>query len=81
MGSRYQEVFRLENSIFRGMDSLMVESNIRKMGRLDLLHICTSNLVKQISRDGNKRMLKGLESFLQALSVYLLCNKQAGALF
>lgn len=56
---RYMEI----DGTVKRMDSLMVESNIRKMGRLDLLHTCTSNLVKQISRDGNKRMLKGLEHY------------------
>lgn len=56
---RYMEI----DSTVKRMDSLMVESNIRRMGRLDLLHTCLSNLVKEISRDGHKRMLKGLEHY------------------
>ena len=38
---RYMEI----DSTVKRMDSLMVESNIRRMGRLDLLHTCLSNLV------------------------------------
>lgn len=45
------------------MDSMMIESNIRKMGRLELLYTCLSNLVKIISRDGHFEMLDGLTSY------------------
>ena len=34
------------------MDSMMIEANIKRMGRLELLYTCLSNLVKTISRDG-----------------------------
>lgn len=33
-------------------DSMMVESNIRQMGRLELLYTCLANLVREIARDG-----------------------------
>lgn len=45
------------------MDSMMIEANIRKMGRLELLYTCLSNLVKQISRDGHVEMLDGLTAY------------------
>lgn len=45
------------------MDSMMIESNIRKMGRLELLHTCLSNLVKQLHRDGKIELLEGLEHY------------------
>ena len=38
------------------MDSMMIESNIRKMGRLELLYTCLSNLVKRILRDGEQKL-------------------------
>ena len=56
---KYMEI----DSSVKRMDSMMVESNIRKMGRLELLHTCTSNLVKQAMRDGNKRLIKGMEHY------------------
>ncbi len=34
------------------MDSMMIEANIKKMGRLELLYTCLSNLIKAICRDG-----------------------------
>ena len=34
----------------RRMDSMMIEANIRKMGRLELLYTCISSLVKRIQK-------------------------------
>ena len=45
------------------MDSLMIESNIRKMGRLELLYTCLANLVHEIAKDGRSDLLKGLDSY------------------
>ena len=45
------------------MDSMMVESNIRKMGRLELLYTCLSNLVQRIHKDGDDQLLEGLEHY------------------
>lgn len=45
------------------MDSMMIESNIRKMGRLELLYTCLSNLVKELHRDGKAELLEGLEHY------------------
>ena len=45
------------------MDSMMIESNIKTMSRLELLYTCLSNLVKTIDRDGNTDMIKGLENY------------------
>ena len=42
---------------------MMIESNIRKMGRLELLYTCLSNLVKELHRDGKIEMLEGLEHY------------------
>ncbi|WP_242622807.1 transposase [Lachnoclostridium sp. Marseille-P6806] len=49
----------------RRMDSMMIESNIRKMERLELLYSCLANLVKKLSRDGQKDMIKGLEHYAE----------------
>lgn len=45
------------------MDSMMIESNIRKMGRLELLYTCLSNLVKIIFRDGHTEILEGFTPY------------------
>lgn len=50
----------------RRMDSMMVESNIRKMGRLELLYTCLADLVKRISRDGHVELLDGLAHYAEA---------------
>ena len=40
------EMMKLDLSLKR-MDSLMVASNIKRMGRLELLYTCVANLVKR----------------------------------
>ena len=45
------------------MDSMMIESHIRKMGRLELLYTCLANLVKELHRDGKLELLEGLEHY------------------
>ena len=45
------------------MDSMMIESNIRYMGRLELLYTCLSNLVKLIDKSGDAVLIKGLEHY------------------
>lgn len=45
------------------MDSMMIGSNIRKMGRLELLYTCLSNLIRSIVRDGRLELPDGLEAY------------------
>ncbi|MBR1856993.1 MAG: transposase [Oribacterium sp.] len=56
---RYMEI----SPSIKRMDSMMIESNIRKMGRVELLYTCLSNLVKEIHRDGKPELLEGLEHY------------------
>lgn len=51
------------NPSIKRMDSMMIESNIQKMGRLELLYTCLSNLVRVIHRDGHLEILEGLETY------------------
>ena len=62
MAEGMREYMEISPSIKR-MDSMMIESNIRKMGRLELLYTCLSNLVKELHRDGKIEMLEGLEHY------------------
>lgn len=45
------------------MDSMMIESNIRQMGRLELLYTCIANLVREIARDGQTALIEGLKDY------------------
>jgi len=56
---QYMEI----SPVIKRMDSMMIESNIRKMGRLELLYTCLSNLVKELHRDGKVELLEGLEHY------------------
>ena len=62
MSEGMREYMNLSPSIKR-MDSMMIESNIRKMGRLELLYTCLSNLVKLLTRNEKTELLDGLEHY------------------
>ena len=62
MAESMREYMEISPAIKR-MDSMMIESNIRKMGRLELLYTCLSNLVKELHRDGKIELLEGLEHY------------------
>ena len=50
----------------RRMDSLMVESNIRKLSRMELVYRCISKLVCYLHKNGNEELLEGLEHYYDA---------------
>lgn len=62
LAEEIRKFMEIEPTIKR-MDSMMVESNIKKMGRLELLYTCLSNLVRTIHRDGHLEILDELESY------------------
>ncbi len=64
MAESMQQYMELSPTIKR-MDSMMIESNIRRMGRLELLYTCLSNLVKELHRDGKVELLEGLEHYAE----------------
>ena len=45
------------------MDSLMVASNIRKLGRMELLYTCVADLVSFLHRTGKDDLLGGMEHY------------------
>lgn len=47
----------------RRMDSLMVESNIRKLSRTELLYRCISKLVTWLHNNGKDNLIEGLEHY------------------
>ena len=51
------------NGRMKRMDSLMVASNIRKLGRMELLYTCVSDLVTFLHRVGMDELLGGMEHY------------------
>ena len=49
LSAEMAQLMRVDSSLKR-MDSLMVASNIKRMGRLELLYTCVANLVKEIAK-------------------------------
>jgi len=65
LGESLREFMDISPSIKR-MDSMMIESNIRSMSRLERLYTCLSNLIRQISKAGEDAMIEGLEHYADA---------------
>lgn len=51
------------NGRMKRMDSLMVASNIRKLGRMELLYTCVADLVSFLHRTGMDDLLGGMEHY------------------
>ena len=51
------------NHRMKRMDSIMVASNIKKLGRLELLYTCVSNLATRLHKLGHNELLAGLENY------------------
>ena len=49
LSSEMAELMKIDSSLKR-MDSLMVASNIKRMGRLELLYTCVANLAKEMAK-------------------------------
>jgi len=62
LAEHIREFMDIDPSIIR-MDSMMIESNIRKMSRLELLYTCVANLVRTIRRDGRIELLDGFDHY------------------
>ena len=51
------------NGRIRRMDSMMIESNIRKLSRMELLYTCTSKLVMLINKKDDSSIPKQLKHY------------------
>lgn len=51
------------NPTIKRMDSMMIGSNIRQMGRVELLYTCIANLVRKLSQDSNCNLIDNLRNY------------------
>lgn len=51
------------NGRIRRMDSMMIESNIRRLSRMELLYTCISRLVCYLHKNEGEHLLTGLEHY------------------
>lgn len=47
----------------RRMDSMMIDSNIRELSRLELIYTCIANFVKRLSKEGDLEIPEGLQHY------------------
>lgn len=65
LSSQMAAFLKISGSVKR-MDSLMIESNIRKMSRLELLYTCTANMVQLLSKNREAGLISGMEHYTEA---------------
>ena len=49
----------------RRMDSMMKDSNIKKLSRLELIYTCTANLVKRMAKEGDIEIPEDLKHYAE----------------
>lgn len=64
LGKTSAKLMNIDGRI-RRMDSLMVESNIRKLSRLELIYRCISRLAGWLHKTGQDTLLEGLEHYYE----------------
>lgn len=64
LSNEMAEIMKIDLSLKR-MDSLMVEANIKTMGRLELLYTCVANLAKEFSR-ADRKLPDDLKHYINA---------------
>ena len=62
LGGKIARLMKL-NSRIRRMDSMMIESNIRDLSRMELLYTCVAKLVCYLHKAGQDDILEGLEHY------------------
>ena len=62
LAAKTAKLMKIDGRI-RRMDSLMVESNIRKLSRMELLYRCISKLVKYLHGNGHDELIESLERY------------------
>ena len=62
LAAKTAKLMKIDGRI-RRMDSLMVESNIRKLSRMELLYRCISKLVKYLHDNGHDDLIMTLERY------------------
>jgi len=63
LSSEMAKIMKIDSSLKR-MDSLMVESNIKRMSRLELLYTCMANLAKEVA--GAQELPEELKHYVEA---------------
>lgn len=62
LAAKTAKLMKIDGRI-RRMDSMMVESNIRKLSRMELLYRCISKLVKYLHDNGHDDLVRTLERY------------------
>ncbi len=62
LGGKIARMMKLSSRI-RRMDSMMIESNIRSLSRMELLYTCVAKLVSYLHKNGKDSLLEGLEHY------------------
>ena len=62
LGAKIAKMMKLNSRIWR-IDSMMIEFNIRRLSRMELLYTCVAKLVFYLHKEGKEELLEGLEQY------------------
>lgn len=62
LAAKSAKLMKIDGRI-RRIDSLMVEANIRKLSRMELIYRCIAKLVVYIHKEGKDQLIEGLEHY------------------
>ena len=63
----------------RRMDSMMLEANIRKLSRMELLYTCIAKLVRWLEKNDHKDLIEGMEHYCDPNDFNQVIYHSAGA--
>ena len=63
----------------RRMDSMMLEANIRKLSRMELIYTCIAKLARWLEKNGHKELIEGMEHYCDPNDFNQVIYHSAGA--
>ena len=63
----------------RRMDSMMLEANIRKLSRMELIYTCIAKFVRWLEKNGHKDLIEGMEHYCDPNDFNQVIYHSAGA--
>ena len=78
LAAKTAKMMKIDSRI-RRMDSMMLEANIRKLSRMELIYTCIAKLVRWLEKNDHKELIEGLEHYCDPNDFNRVIYHSAGA--
>ena len=78
LAAKTAKMMKIDGRI-RRMDSMMLEANIRKLSRMELIYTCIAKLVRWLDKNDHKEVIKGMEHYCDPNDFNQVIYHSAGA--